>query len=257
MFKSIKEQLITIKNNNGNESYSLIANYLLNCLENNITPTSKKCSQECFVSESVLTAFSKKYGYQGFRELTIRIKVENEYYEGQWSRNYNNTIYNSSNYMESFIKHLEIIENQESSINNLVNIISKSVNVYFLSSYSQISNVELFAAELQLLGYNVFFNQQRKCNPAWLNKACNKDAFVIFAFGLDNQYIVNYYDLAIEKTKNVFLISSNSQKHKFKNYVDNILIDYPDRNNTLEVTRSSTINYLFSKVTYALKSIKN
>ncbi|QGS51972.1 hypothetical protein [Spiroplasma tabanidicola] len=100
MFKSIKEKLTLIKNNLENQTHILIANYLLECIENKKTPKINECSKKAFCSESVITAFSKKYGYEGFKELATRIKVEIEYY------NYNTKHNNIENEKNKYYKKL-------------------------------------------------------------------------------------------------------------------------------------------------------
>ncbi|AGR42237.1 hypothetical protein [Spiroplasma diminutum] len=250
MFKSIKEKLILIKSNPENQTHVVIANYLLDCIQNKKTPKINECSKESFCSESVITAFAKKYGYDGFKELAIRIKVETEYYD--WSALKDVDIKNNNNYRNLINKSIDLIDIQEEKINNLINDIKKAKNVYSISCYQQLFNTELFVSELNLLGYNAYFNYQRKLNEAWVNRATTEDVFIIIAFGLDNQYIINFYNLLKEKTNNIFIICSPSQKHKFDKFKEIIIVDYYDRGTFLESTRSSLIMYLMSYIVYKL-----
>jgi len=251
MFKSIKEVLITISNNENNLTYLRIAKYLLNCLENNLTVKSSIVARDCFISESVLTSFAKQYGYSGFREISLRMKIENEYYQNKQESNY---LYRD-NFRFLFNKNLDAIDNQEQKVQFLINKLENSSKIYFLSSYEQTSQVELFAGELQEKGYSVFFNTNRKANSAWIKQVKDTDLVVFFVFGLDNQYIVNYYELIQKKTANVFIVSSNSQKIKFKDYLENIVVDYSNRIDISLATRISSLHYLFSKVLFGLKVI--
>ncbi|AXK50973.1 MurR/RpiR family transcriptional regulator [Spiroplasma alleghenense] len=253
MFKSIKENLTTIANNQDNISYASIAKYLLECMENNVVIKSKDCALACFVSESVLTAFAKKYGYEGFREIVIRIKVENEYYPHQNNlKNLNKDVL-ENNFRDFFEKNLNLVDDQGIVIKKLINNIKTAENSYLISCYEQEDSVSLFAGELQFLGFNVFFNSQRKNNSAWLTKAKKEDLFVFFAFGIDNQYIVNYFQIALQKCNKVVVITSSSQKHKFLQASDLIIIDYPDRENISISTRTSVLTFLFANILYELK----
>lgn len=252
MFKSIKEKLTIIKNSNISDSYNLICEYLLNCIEKSKTPLSKECADYSYCSESVLTSFAKKYGYEGFRELAIRIKVEAEYYQVPHSNAKVDGIFNS-NFRTVTETTLDWIDVQDEKINNLATAIKNSKSIYFLSSYQQLVTTELFSSELQLMGYDSNFNIQRKMNPAWLNKATKDDLFIIVAFGLDNQYLFNYYELAKQKTKNIFIVSSISQRHKFDTK-NSIIVDYADRSVIWESTRVMAVSYLFSKVLELIKT---
>ncbi|AUB31712.1 hypothetical protein [Spiroplasma floricola] len=250
MFKSIKEKLILIKNNPENQTHVSIANYLLNCIENKKTPKINECSKESFCSESVITAFAKKYGYDGFKELAIRVKVETEYYDWSIAKNIKNK--DSNSYRNLIDKSLDLLDSQNEKIQSLITSLKKSENIFAISSYQQLFNTELFISELNLLGYNAFFNYQRKLNETWINKVKENDTFIIVAFGLDNQYIINFYNLLKEKTNNIFIVCSPSQKHKFDKYQEIIIVDYYDRGTILESTRSSLIMYLFSSIVYKL-----
>ncbi|ALD66418.1 MurR/RpiR family transcriptional regulator [Spiroplasma cantharicola] len=250
MFKSIKEKLILIKANLENQTHVSIANYLLECIENKKTPKINECSKESFCSESVITAFAKKYGYDGFKELAIRIKVETEYYN--WSSLTNIGQNNKNSYRNLIDNSLNFIDTQENKIMELINSIKKAKNIYAISCYQQLFNTELFISELNLLGYNGHFNYQRKLNETWVNRVTNKDTFLIIAFGLDNQYVINFYNLLKTKTDNIFIICSPSQEHKFDKYSQIITVDYWERGTFLESTRSSLIMYLMSYIVYNL-----
>lgn len=252
MFQSIKEKLILISNNFENPTYTEIANYLLACLEDNKTPTSKECALKVHCSESVLTAFAKKYGYYGFKELVIRLKVESEYYDFPKRHSKNNPQFNKTNYRNLIEESLNLIDHQNIKILKLVNDIHHQSRIYAISCYQQFFNTELFISELQLLGYEAFINLQRKANAIWLQNITENDICLIVAFGLDNQYVVNYYHLAAMKTKNIYIICSPSQRHKFSIYKEKIIVDYAERSSILETTRSTLINYLFSQIIYNL-----
>ncbi|WP_026389485.1 MurR/RpiR family transcriptional regulator [[Acholeplasma] multilocale] len=252
MFKSIKEKLILIKNSSENKSYSLIAEYLLDCMETNKTPKSIEAAEKAFCSESVVTSFAKKNGYEGFRELAIRVKVETEYYDFNNIHVDSNGAIAKSNYREIVDQSFNMIDLQEDTIMRALKMINEAKNIYIVSSYQQLNNTELFASELQLLGYNAHFNMTRKSNAAWVSRCTEDDLAIVVAFGLDNQYVENYYDLLKGKTKNILLISSSSQIHKFDGYKEAILADYSSRVTILESSRATIINYLFSSMIFKL-----
>ncbi|ATZ16259.1 RpiR family transcriptional regulator [Entomoplasma freundtii] len=254
MFQSIKEKLTFISNNLENPTYAEIANYLLNCLEKKQTPTSKKCADQVHCAESVLTAFAKKYGYNGFKELVIRLKVESEYYDFSQRHSINPDQKNhlKTNYRHLIDESLDLIDQQVSKMTNLINDIHEKNKIYAISCYQQLFNTELFISELQLLGYEAFINLQRKTNAIWLRNLTENDICLIVAFGLDNQYVVNYYQLATMKTKNIYVFCSPSQRHKFPVYKEKIIVDYSKRSSILETTRSTLVNYLFSQIVYNL-----
>ncbi|AKU79934.1 hypothetical protein [Spiroplasma turonicum] len=244
MFKSIKEKLITIKNNPENQTHVMIANYLLKCIEEKTVPKINECSKVSYCSESVITTFAKKYGYDGFKEISIRIKIETEYYD------YNNSKKNanSDNYRNTINKSLNMIDNQDDMINKFINIIKSAKNIYVISCYQQLFNAELFVSELSLYGFRANINIQRKLNQAWINRANEDDIFIFFGFGLDNQYVINYYNLVIKKNIKALVICSKSQKHKFNESNNIIIVDYYERKLILESIRCILIMYLLSKI---------
>ncbi|ATI74343.1 MurR/RpiR family transcriptional regulator [Mesoplasma florum] len=245
MFQSIKEKLTVTYNNNESNTHKLIAKYLLDCLEENKTPTSKECSEVCFISESALTSFSKKYGYNGFREIAIRIKVEREYYkdfEKQKLSAKPSTLFNQ------VVQNIKQIDLQEDEISLLVSLLKECGRTFLFSSYEQNFNVEIFASQLQYKGIDSNFNSQRKMNPIWIDYCKEDDLCIFFAFGLDNQYLVNYYNLVKNKTKNIVIVTSSSQSHKFQEFKAEILIYEHNREDIYLSMRSVVLNYLFTKV---------
>jgi len=251
MFHSIKEKLILIKNQEKNKIHSLIAEYLLECIENNKTPKLKDCTVKAFCAESAITAFAQKYGYHGFKELSIRIKIETEYYDFT-NIHKTKSLSTTSNYRSVINSSLNLIDNQETKINNFIADIKIAKNIYAISCYQQLINTELFISELQLLGYNAWINLQRKSNAAFVKKINKDDICIIVAFGLDNQYVVNYYNLIKEITNNIYLICSPSQKHKFLKLKEAFVIDCYKRSSILDSTRSMLLLYLFSNIIFQL-----
>lgn len=252
MFISIKEKLITIKNNESNSTHTLISEYLLDCLEKHTTPRAKKCAEYAYCSESVVTAFSKKYGYDGFKELAVRIKVECEYYSYK-DKKYDE--HSEDNYRTIINTSLDTIDIQENNINKLVDGVNSAEKVVVISCYQQYFNSELFTSELQLSGVNAQINYQRKLNPALWNVIKNNDLFIFIVFGLDNQYLVNYYNLIKQKTNNIVVICSRSQNYKFSDTKVTIIVDSLRRNSILESTRSVLLMYLFSKIIYKIRML--
>lgn len=251
MFTSIKEKLILIKNNDTNPTHSLIAEYLLNCLDNGQTPKSKTCAEYAFTSESVITAFAKKYGYDGFKELAVRVKVEAEYYDfSKIHRQGEGMIKNE--YKQIINQSFELIDAQSEAIGLLIQKIKQAKKIVALSCYQQYFNTELFISELQLLGYNAQINYQRKSNPGLLENLGTDDVVIIVAFGLDNQYLVNFYNQIKTTQKNIFIICSRSQAHKFDKCLCQIKVEYSERASILDSTRAVLIMYLFSQIIYNL-----
>lgn len=146
-----------------------------------------------------------------------------------------------------------MIDEQKEIVNNAVAKIKDSEKVFLISSYQQIFNAELFASELQLSEIDARFNISRKSNAAWIKQITDKDMLIVIAFGLDNEYVTNYYELFKCKTDNILIITSPSQRHKFDKFSEKIIVDYSNRKTMLESSRSIIINYLLSSMVYKVK----
>ncbi|ASZ09202.1 hypothetical protein CK556_02435 [Mesoplasma chauliocola] len=244
MFESIREKLNSIYESNEISSHKLIAKYLIDCLDNDKTPTTKECSEVCFISESALTAFSKKYGYQGFREIAVRIKVERELYK-PFKKDTKRV--KTTNVRELVNKYFDQIDLQEDQLNKLVNKIKDANKVYLISSYEQEENVNLFSSELHFKNIEAYFTKQKRLEDMWIEKCEANDLSIFLVCGLDNQSLTRLYTLAKEQQKNIFIISSSSQSHKFKEENSIILQQECDMEIYLSI-RSIVINYLFAKI---------
>ncbi|WP_381415299.1 hypothetical protein NPX79_01135 [Spiroplasma endosymbiont of Anurida maritima] len=253
MFVSIKEKMQIIKNSTSNKTKALIASYILNCIEYGKTPKILEASEWASCSESVITTFAKKNGYDGFRELAIRVKIEIENYEFANVNINFKSIDGIDNYRKIIEESLSMIDEQKEIVNNAVAKIKDSEKVFLISSYQQIFNAELFASELQLSEIDARFNISRKSNAAWIKQITDKDMLIVIAFGLDNEYVTNYYELFKCKTDNILIITSPSQRHKFDKFSEKIIVDYSNRKTMLESSRSIIINYLLSSMVYKVK----
>lgn len=127
-------------------------------------------------------------------------------------------------------------------------MLKESNRTFLFSSYEQNFNIEIFASQLQYKGIDSNFNFQRKMNPIWIDYCKENDLCIFFAFGLDNQYLVNYYNLIRGKTKNIVIVTSSSQSHKFKDFKAEILIYEHNREDVYLLMRSVVLNYLFTKI---------
>ncbi|AVN64481.1 MULTISPECIES: MurR/RpiR family transcriptional regulator [Mesoplasma] len=245
MFKSIREKLNLIYESNETVSHKLIAKYLIDCLDKGSIPTSKECSQVCFVSESTLTAFSKKYGYEGFREIIIRIKVERELYK-PFEKTKLKT--KDTNVRKLFLKYMDQIDAQDPQVNKLIEEIKNARKVFIFSSYEQNENVELFASQLQFMDIESYFNSKRRLHDMWIDKSNESDLCLFIVSGLDNQNLVSLYKQACDMNKKTFVVTSSSQSHKFINNKNLIVLQQESNMEIYLSIRNIILNYLFTKI---------
>lgn len=251
MFKSVKEQLIANKNSNIKESTSQISKYILSRIDKSEIPKSKEIADACFVSESVVTAFSKKMGYSGYRELSLRIKVENEYYNINENMRVDLTNENEVSlirFYDDFLNDIKMIHLQDLEIKKLIDAIKIVKHTYIISCYQQAFSTSVFAEQLQLKEYEIGFNISRKANTAWVRKSTSEDIAICIIFGVDNEYLVNFYNRIKQNGTRMFVICSPSQKSKLTEYDGLIEVRTTGLFDNHETSRSALINYLFNTI---------
>ncbi|WP_339030552.1 hypothetical protein [Spiroplasma endosymbiont of Cantharis nigra] len=244
MIKSIREQLIKISQSNINDSSTVISKEIIKSYDNYIFLSQKELANKCFVSESLITYFSKKMNYSGYRELISRLKLERDIYNmDKPIKLDDNSIVN---YRLEFEKTLSSIDAQNLEITKTINLLKTAKRIFILSSYDQINNAESLFNIMQIQGKNVHFSRYRKTNGYYVNELKEEDVAFFLVSGLDNNSLVNYYERLFEKNCKRIVIVSNSQAYKFKQPDSLIVIQNIEKHEIYETARSAYIYYLLN-----------
>ncbi|AEM68743.1 MurR/RpiR family transcriptional regulator [Mycoplasma putrefaciens] len=139
LIKSLKKYA-DLKNDSG---ICLFSNFLLvQAIENQRFPSMKETSDQCHVSESSVTLFSKKLGFSGYRELISKLKFELAYLSVNEIDNEINqapenkleeTVFSS--YINKLQEHILSLKPQLNKISKLVDKFYDAEKVHLFSGY--------------------------------------------------------------------------------------------------------------------------
>lgn len=198
---------IIIQNQN-NIEYS-IAEYLLISNTSGVFPRNNELSKILNIHKSTLTQFAKKIGYEGYKELIIRLMVEQEFY-GTKSNN-DVTLKKREDLLITFQDGLiDFVP----YLSRFAQMIKLSKKVFIVASYEMDSkSINLFAHGLNNFR-PTFCANNRKVEQEYIAESTKDDLIIFFVTGLDT----NETNLLIKKAYNqklsYIVFSTKSQLSK-------------------------------------------
>lgn len=247
---SIREKLVVISQMQKKDADNVIANILLKYYDENVFLSQKELADFCHTSISMITNFSKKLNYSGYRELLLRLKMEREYYVFQ-KRKIHNGLVNENLFLNSqnhSLKMLNQISDQESNLKTIIKTLKNAQKIFIFASYEQLKNAESFYNVLTLKNYDVVFSQYRKVYDFFVKNMTSKDVAFFLIGGLDNQTLVQYYNRLKNHNMDIVVISSASQEWKFNQPLAKITIPNSSSQEEFETARNIYINYILNTI---------
>ncbi|AXK51664.1 MurR/RpiR family transcriptional regulator [Spiroplasma alleghenense] len=220
MFQSIREVLKNVASSKVNKVDANLAEIIIRHADQNIFLRSKELAAKAFVSESSLTAFSKRIGYEGYREVYIRLMVESEYY------NYFTNNESNKNEIVSKFDHntfIDEIDAQFDKIQKIASNIKSKDKLFILSSYEVMHHGQLVANALWE-DKQVYFSANRKTDRNFINKITNQDEVLVLLVGLDNGELFENLKTLDLNNINYDVIGSSSQTSKLIPNQDNTVL---------------------------------
>ncbi|AGR41150.1 MurR/RpiR family transcriptional regulator [Spiroplasma taiwanense] len=240
--ESIFEKLENTSKDFKDTTFKLIANQILSCWQTGAFKNQETLSKECFVSNSIITKFSKGLGYSGYRELLFELKREYNHYS---FKNENFDEFKFENFIYSLGEWIKENSNFIKKISkNLINV--KFVKIY--SSYqSRLASKYLFELLLMLGKVTVIIEQEYSLlgNPiADENSLVN----ILILAGRDNDTLIRKFNNDVNKNSNCYLITTSRQVQKMENsFQETLLIDFEFDNSSF-FYRNIALELLFLEI---------
>ncbi|QHX36076.1 hypothetical protein STIUS_v1c05220 [Spiroplasma sp. TIUS-1] len=207
----VKEKLKNIIILNQNSIEFLIAEYLLINEPNKILPSSSELSKKLNIHKSTLTQFAKKIGYAGYKEMIIRLMVEQEFYETK--------IIGDKKVVEKkkqLIDEEDDIESMSPYLTRFAQMIKLANKVFIIPSYEvDPKSMNLFAHGLISMK-PTFYANNRKIEQGYIDQATDDDLLIFFVTGLDTNETNLYIKRAFSKKLNYIVFSTKSQLSKVR-----------------------------------------
>ncbi|AXK51681.1 MurR/RpiR family transcriptional regulator [Spiroplasma alleghenense] len=249
MFKSVREVLKQVENSKNQEVHKQIAIKILQNFDQNIFLKQKELADSCFVSESTVTLFSKSLGYDGYRELYLRLKIESEYYniknDEKNSQSFQGNLKSIRNEMNQIF---DFIDNQNEDLKIFIKEIKNSQSIHLFSSYEQVINAQNICDNLKRVCNHVSLEQIRH-NHSKVLQSINKPDLVIFIIsGIDNETIIQIYHNLLAQGVRTLVVASTSQAAKLIKPLALIELGTRGQEYVMSNIRNIAIEYIFSKI---------
>ncbi|ASZ08796.1 hypothetical protein CK556_00240 [Mesoplasma chauliocola] len=192
-------------------AYRNLSSSLLNSIGSGKFLKSKELAEECFVSESTITKFSKFLGFSGYRELLFHLKNDHDAFFALKKNAKNKSFQDLERWVETKENFIEKLSKELVKKEIVVNIFRS----YQLTEVAELINMALLNLKIEsrVLNHNNLFNGSKKN----YNK---RNINLIFFSGRDNdtlEMFVKKYEISLNKEDlkhNNFLIISERQKNK-------------------------------------------
>ncbi|AHI52750.1 MurR/RpiR family transcriptional regulator [Spiroplasma culicicola] len=249
--KSIREILSNLASQEPESIEKSIAKAIMKDYDKGIFKNQTEIAKEAYVSESALTKFSKKIGYAGWKEFYYNLKIEYKKYYLEFDENINKDNF----VLDEMVKFNAYIHKESQFLNNLSNEIFLKKKVIMFSGYQMEVVTDYFNDLLVELDIEVTILKNRNLFRKLLERNLDDYVLVMILTGNDNNFLVEHYELLDQniKTNNLFVISSNSQKHKVTAYRDLFVLTSFGGYSGYKFRRIF-IEYFFLNVYYLLKT---
>lgn len=255
---SVYERITSISKKTINESYKIISELLIKDFQNGVFRTQKQIADDCYVSLSTITKFSKKLEVSGYRELVLRLKFEKEKTSPKPKQEESKTELALDNI--DILKKIYrwIIKNQ-----NWIDDFSNKIKIYnkitIFTSYQMIEATEFL--EKILTSKNIIIKKIYAEND-YLNfeKIVEKNELKLAIItGKDNNSLLNYYlkQFFSNDSSNNYLITSNENSSKLEQlkYEKKLILDFPSDNVFGYARKFLAIIILFEQIFERIKNI--
>ncbi|AAT75668.1 putative transcriptional regulator [Mesoplasma florum L1] len=227
--ESLIHKIEKYKNHDDSKIQSIISKVLYQNFFSGNFLTIKELAEECNVSESTITVYSKNLGYSGYRELLILLKMENNFY----NKTFQSEIGAKSDkqkinkYREILNEFLNEQKKEDEKIIKLVANMKKANKIVINSSYQLDDIANYFKDLLSLKFDNVLKNELKLFAYKNAQNLTEKDLAIFFVSGQDNEMMQYIFAVTKKMTKNIFIFSSRSQIEKFDMQENVIILDVP------------------------------
>lgn len=240
---SIVDQIFGIVEKGGDSSIYSIARELFEFYSNSQIPDIKELAQKCYVSQPSITRFSQLLGCSGYRELSLKLKIEI-----QDRKNIKENIVSDESDLFDLTQILfndafNFVNKYKTNIKSIGQNIKNGKRIFIFSTY-------VFYPEANFLKDSLI---RKNCNVAFIEivlyatdliKVINKEDYIIFLVGGQDTKTIEYiYNTIKSQNLNHCVFITHSKNTKFQDTEDKVLIDSPLLPHTPGV-RKVLLNYL-------------
>ncbi|ATI73942.1 hypothetical protein [Mesoplasma florum] len=244
--KNIREELVKISNSPIKDSSYHISNAILKSYHEGNFLNQKQLAILSSVSEASITLFSKKIGFNGYRELVYFLKEEYLKYNKINPIKINSeTLQEYHNKISEALTYIDI---QEDKIIAFKTKIKEAKWIYMYSSYDQKKNSELFYEAIQSVKKEIVMPFQRKTDLKYVNEMQKGDLAIILLSGLDNAFLITVYNKIKNRGIDLVIVGTESQIRKIDK--TDLIIQLPPKNeiDTFDTTKNIYLSYIFNYV---------
>ncbi|PPE04599.1 hypothetical protein EELLY_v1c02790 [Entomoplasma ellychniae] len=207
-------------------------------------------ANSCFVSPSMITKFSKNLGFNGYKELSVKMQIE------IIDRSHKNisTIFDNSNslFKENEINAINTIRDFQlikEKFNSLINLIKNANKIYIFSTNYFSDVAKLMNIMLLSKGINVVYMNKLNSMISIFDNISKKDLCLFFIGGSGSDEIKFYFQQLYNKfqVENIFLFCTHSKIFKF-NYPNNSIIIDTDFLSHNFFERTFSLSYIIMQI---------
>lgn len=205
----------------------------------------KELTNECFVSEALITQFSKHLNFSGYRELLLRLQIE---YETTLINKKNEMTNESETLNDIIVMHNFIKENLE-VINKITDAILANEKVAFVTSGQANDSLTICIDSIKNNGYlNIsLINPYASGRSSRFNDPLFDCAKYFFIFtGMINPTEMSFYKECLQKVDHdkIFSLITRGKKMKIEKNIElNLDVKFSDT-----IYRNITFNFLFLEI---------
>lgn len=182
-----------------NENERKIFDYIVHNMGSVSGMNIRELAQNCYVSTTTIVRFSKKLGFQGYREFTdsIRFTLHNmdktELPDVLWKREY------SEEYIKNIIESIRVISQEK--IDRFRAALKSGTSIYFYGSGLNREAAHYAYRVFTAIGYCTYFPEEEYEIKSMLTHMKNEDILFLFSITGEDTDVINIVESANIKCK--------------------------------------------------------
>ncbi|WP_033161439.1 MurR/RpiR family transcriptional regulator [[Mycoplasma] collis] len=232
-------------NQNINLTYKNIASVFLQNIRNIKSLPIKTVSKQAHCSQSSISFFVKKIGFNNYKELLFELDLSSKFFS--FNKQETNELTDENkilNYYKKIISNINFafLQNKQHLI-KIVDLIKKSKRIFIFGKGSNIEPIIIFSNYLIKNNFNTFYSYDLDVQKKWTEILKKDDVCIFLSFsGLTKEIIDIFNKIKNKKIKTV-IFSSNFDSPLIKNSDYYLLIK--ENEDVFEKHTNARISYIF------------
>lgn len=197
------------------DTFKLIADTVIKH-QDNFTLTVKQLSEESYCAQSTIIKFCNSLGYESYKVFKHEVNSVDQ------------------NNFSSLTKSFELVDNyiadNQTLINNLVQSIQNSNQVYiFASGQSRVSAIDFYLKVNKILNDRVIFEYEPAVQSRFIKTLGSKDLVIFISNSGQSKELISFLSKVKLQSQNIFLVTNRDHSTLSSN-ISNVIV----LNNTIE-----------------------